>query len=364
MPGRRSDRDLSPALPLDALFDDEPPSTTRAARARDERAIQPAEASDGLRQLSRQLPPSVYLGTSSWSFAGWRGLVYGDSYGESQLSRHGLTAYAQHPVLRAVGIDRSFYQPLPQSDFARYAAQVPEHFRFLVKAPALIADAVLRGDGGLPAGPNASFLDADITREQFVEPALRGLGSRAGPLVFQLSPLPRAMTAGDAAHALIERIGTFIDALPRGVEGIAPVYAVELRNAELLTPRLVKTLRQAGARLCIGVHARMPPAARQAAALRAMDSEAGGEDWQLAGPLVVRWSLQSGFRYDEAKNRYAPFDRLIDPDLTTRGTLAHLIHVAIKSSQPAYVIVNNKAEGSAPMSCVELARAVVGVAGR
>jgi hypothetical protein len=49
---------------------------------------------------------------------------------------------------------------------------------------------------------------------------------------------------------------------------------------------------------------------------------------------------------------------MIDPDLATRGALAHLLHVAIRSSQPAYVIVNNKAEGSAPLSCVELARAV------
>lgn len=365
MPGRRADSPDASDLPLDSLFDDdEAVSRPSAPDRRDARTIAPAAVSEELRLLGRHLSPRVHLGTSSWSFAGWRGLVYGDSYGESQLSRGGLAAYAEHPVLRAVGIDRSFYQPLPQAEFARYAAQVPAHFRFVVKAPALIADAVLRGDGGLPAGPNARFLDAEVAREQFVEPALRGLGERAGPLVFQLSPLPRAMTAGDAGHAVIERIGAFIEALPREVDGQLPLYAVELRNAELLTPRLVRTLSQAGARLCIGVHARMPPAARQAAALRAMDSAVAGEDWHLGGPLVVRWSLQSGFKYDEAKNRYAPFDRLIDPDLTTRGTLAHLIHVAIKSSQPAYVIVNNKAEGSAPMSCVELARAVVGVAGR
>lgn len=346
--------------PADAsLFDDAPPPAPRRGAGADP-SIAAADPSDELRQLGRHLPANVHLGTSSWSFAGWRGLVYGDSHSEQQLSRRGLGAYAQHPVLRAVGIDRSFYQPLPESDFARYASQVPEHFRFLVKAPAMITDAVLRGEGGLPAGDNPAFLDAAMATEQFVLPALRGLGARAGPLVFQLSPLPRAMTSGAAGHALIERIGAFIAALPREVDATAPLYAVELRNAELLTPRFVKTLREAGGRLCLGIHARMPPAARQAAALRAMDSDAPGEDWKLAGPLVVRWSLHSGFKYDEAKNRYAPFDRLIDPDLATRGALAHLIHVAIKSSQPAYVIVNNKAEGSAPMSCVELARAVVG----
>lgn len=355
--------------PADSLFDDGdlvPPfpgcgaAGGRTARASGDPPIQPAPVTDELRQLGRHLPARVHLGTSSWSFAGWRGIVYGDSHGESQLSRQGLAAYAEHPVLRAVGLDRSFYQPLSEAEFARYAAQVPPQFRFVVKAPALTTDAVKRADGGLPGGDNPSFLDATLATEQFVLPAIGGLRERAGPLVFQFSPLPRAMTEGAAAHALIERIGAFLAMLPVQVGTVAPVYAVELRNAELLTPRMLRMLRAVNARLCLGIHARMPPAARQSAALRAMDSTEEGETWKLAGPLVVRWSLHSGFKYDEAKNRYAPFDRLIDADLPTRGTLAHLIHVAIKSSQPAYVIVNNKAEGSAPLSCVELARAVVG----
>jgi hypothetical protein len=120
-------------------------------------------------------------------------------------------------------------------------------------------------------------------------------------------------------------------------------------------------LHDAAARLCVGIHAAMPAAARQAAALRAMDApDADSDDWQLKGPLVVRWSLHAGLRYEEAKNRYAPFDRLLDPDLITRGTLAHLAHVAIRSHQPAFIIANNKAEGSAPLTCIELARAIAG----
>jgi hypothetical protein len=160
---------------------------------------------------------------------------------------------------------------------------------------------------------------------------------------------------------LIDALGVFLRQLPREVDGREPLYAVELRNAELLTPRFVRMLHDAGARMCLGIHAAMPAAARQAAALRAMDAPDGDAgDWLLKGPLVVRWSLRAGLRYGEAKNRYAPFDRLLDPDLTTRGTLAHLAHVAIRSHQPAFIIANNKAEGSAPLTCVELARAIVG----
>jgi uncharacterized protein YecE (DUF72 family) len=342
---------MPPHDPPDSLFDD-PASPDSRVRA--------APLDDDLARLGRQLPSSVYLGTSSWSFPGWRGIVYGDSYSESTLAREGLTAYAQHPLLRLAGIDRSYHQPLGAREFERYAGQVPEGFRFLVKAPALVTDAYLRAERGVPAQANPRFLDPQTAIEQFVHPALEGLAARAGPLVFQLPPLPRTMTADDAGPATIERLGEFLSALPRQVGMQAPLYAVELRNPELLTPRFLRVLRSCGARLTIGIHANMPAAARQSAALRALDAlPEEGDDWRLKGPLVVRWNLHSGFRYDDARNRYAPFDRLIDPDIATRGTLVHLVHVALKSGQPCYIIANNKAEGSAPLTLVELARAIV-----
>jgi uncharacterized protein YecE (DUF72 family) len=347
----------TPADPTESLFDDDP-APESAARTAD--AIAPAWLDEGLFRLGRQLPRSVHLGTSSWSFPGWQGIVYSRQHTEAQLARGGLAAYAQHPVLRAVGIDRGFYQPLTADDYARYASQVPEDFRFLVKAPALVTDAVVRRERGAPADANPHFLDPAVALDQFVDPALAGLGARAGPLVFQLPPLPRESSLGAAGIATVERIGAMLAALPARVQGSEPLYAVELRNAELLTPRFVRMLREHGARLCLAIHARMPPAARQSAALRAMDAaDDEGDDWRMKGPLVVRWSLAPGFRYDDAKSRYAPFDRLIDPDIPTRGALAHLIHVALKSGQPSFVIVNNKAEGSAPLSAIELARAVV-----
>jgi uncharacterized protein YecE (DUF72 family) len=317
-------------------------------------------------RLGRQLPDTVFLGTSSWSFPGWRGIVYAGEHSEVQLARNGLTAYRQHPLLRAVGVDRSFYKPLTQTDYAAYARQVAPDFRFAIKAPALIADAVVRSERGAPGENNPRFLDAEAAAELFVAPALHGLRhadgtSLAGPLIFQLSPLPAPMLRGDAAPAFIERLGAFLDRLPRSVDGVAPLYAVELRNPGLLTPRLVRTLRETGARLCLGLHSRMPAAARQSAALRAMDAEAEeGDAWRMKGPLIVRWLLHAGFEYEQAKRRYAPFDRIIDADIASRGTVSHLVHVALRSRQPAFVIVGNKAEGSAPLSCIALAKAIVG----
>ena len=355
---------MAPRAESDSLFDDREDDLfdSLAPPTRSSASIEAAEVDESLTRLSRLLPRSVHLGTSSWFFPGWRGLVWrGDSdYTESQLARHGLSAYARHPLLRCVGIDRTFYQPLTVAEYARYAEQVPSAFRFAVKAPAMIADAAMRGKRGDPVEANPLFLDPSAAIDHFVQPAIEGLGGRAGPLLFQLSPLPGDMKNADGGISTIERIGALLTALPASIGGIAPLYAVELRDAELLTPRLVRTLRECGARLCIALHPRMPVAARQSAALRAMDAlEEEGDDWRLKGPLVVRWNLAAGLRYEEARTRYAPFDRLVDPDIPTRGTLAHLIHVAIKSNQPSYIIANNKAEGSAPLTLIELAKAVV-----
>lgn len=367
MPNQQADLDfaLPPVETTATEFDTKRSTATkrssRSATTAPAAPLVPQAASEELLRLSRQLSASVHLGTSSWSFPGWQGLVYQEQYSETELARQGLAAYAAHPVLRLVGIDRSFYQPLTQTDYERYAAQVPPHFRFLVKAPARVADAVLRGERGAPDADNPFFLDAEMAVECFVEPALQGLGAHAGPLVFQLSPLPRRLLTGDASVALIEKLGEFLSALPQTVNGLRPIYAVELRNAELLTPRFVRTLTSVGVRYCLGIHDRMPPAARQSAALRAMDAPSTeGTEWKLNGPLVVRWSLHSGLKYEQARTRYAPFNRLVDPDITSRATLAHLAHVALKSQQPVFITVNNKAEGSAPLSCIALAQAIVG----
>jgi uncharacterized protein YecE (DUF72 family) len=328
--------------------------------------VEAAAPGEELARLGRHLPDGVYLGTSSWSFPGWRGIVYEDELTEARLARDGLPAYSQHPLLRAVGIDRGYYQALGAGEWARYAHLVPEHFRFVVKAPSMITDAVIRSADHprAAAQSNPRFLDAALASERFVLPALEGLGARLGALVLQFAPMPAGVTRD--AHALIGRLAEFIAKLPRSHAGASATYAVELRNPELLTPRLVHALRDAGARLCVGIHSRMPGAARQATALRTMDAPAPTEPgaqpadgWTLAGPLVVRWNLRAGMRYEQARARYAPFSRLIDADLVTRGTLVHLIRVALRSRQPAYVIVNNKAEGCAPLSCVELARALL-----
>src|SRR5262245_46060832 len=92
--------------------------------------VTPAPVSADTVALARALPQSIHLGTSSWSFPGWRGLVYADKHSAATLAARGLHAYARHPLLRAVGLDRTYYSPIDSHTFAAYAACVPDDFRF------------------------------------------------------------------------------------------------------------------------------------------------------------------------------------------------------------------------------------------
>jgi uncharacterized protein YecE (DUF72 family) len=313
-------------------------------------AVDPAAADDRVRDLAVRLPPRIHLGTSSWSFPGWTGLVYADRNGkpasEQTLARHGLAAYAAHPLLRTVSLDRTFYAPLTAPEFAAYAAQVPDHFRFVVKAPAAFTDPAIRKSGsGEPARDNPSFLDGAGAASACVRPCLAGLGAKAGPLVCQFPPLGRRLL--DDIPRLTARIATFMTVLPRG-----PLYAVEVRDAQLVSPEFAAALHDAGAVPCLAAHARMPAVAEQATAFGL-----AAADCPL--PLVARWNLHAGRGYEEAKADYFPFHRLVEEDPASREALAALARQAAAGDRDTFITINNKAEGSAPLSVLKLAAAIM-----
>ncbi len=334
-----------------AVDPDAPTSTTGDAPRRRRAGIQPAPVDEEQQALAERLSARIRLGTSSWSYPGWQGLVWAGRHGESNLSRNGLTAYAAQPLHRAVGIDRGFYQSLTASQYERYAQLVPEDFRFTVKAPSVITDAQVRAEDGRGRQANTAFLDPRLAVQEFLAPAMEGLGTRIGALVFQLSPLPLAML--DRMPEQLDRLHAMLSALPslRDVAAEA-VVAVEVRDPEWLTPDFVAVLKETGARYCLGLHPKLPPIQDQLPLLRAM--------WP--GPLVCRWNLHrmhGPFGYEDAEKKYGEYAELMDPDEATRAVLAKVIRATAESGHAAYVTISNHAEGSAPLSLRALAREIV-----
>jgi uncharacterized protein YecE (DUF72 family) len=176
-----------------------------------------------------------------------------------------------------------------------------------------------------------------------VAPAVEGLGDRLGTLLFQFPPLPRAETRDPPRFAA--RLSTFLAALPRG-----PLYAVEIRNGELLHRDYAAALSASGVAHGFTVHPSMP----------SLEAQAATAPVEAQPRLVVRWMLGHGRGYEEARELYAPFDRMAAPDPASRASIAELVRRAVRAGKEGLVIVNNKAEGSSPLSIVELARAVAG----
>ena len=304
-----------------------------------------AAASAEAVSLATRLPAQVRLGTSSWSFPGWTGLVYAREASQLELARAGLPAYARHPLLRMVGIDRTFYGPVPAETFRAWAEAVPEDFRFLAKAheELTLSSFPHRPRYGLRKGArNPRFLDAHYAVDAVVGPFVEGLGRKAGPLVFQFPPQDVGPLGGVARFA--ERLHAFLSALPKG-----PLYGVEVRNRELLAPEVAEALAAEGVVPVLAAWGPLPDVQRQAEALHAHNARA----------LVVRWMLHPGLAYEEARELYAPFDRLAQEDVATRTAIAELAVEAFQAQREVYVTINNKAEGSAPVSAERLARAVV-----
>jgi len=298
-------------------------------------AVEPAQQA-ALAPLAARLPRGLRFGTSSWSFPGWQGLVWARRHRDTELARYGLAAYARHPLLRAVGVDRAFYAPLRAHEWREYAAATSPDFRFLVKAhAALTIPPGARRPEFLARAPEA-FLDAGHALRHVVGPAVEGLGAQLGVLLLQFSPLPAAVLR--EPRRLLERLQAFLEQMPRGVQ-----FAIEWRDAAMLGAEYEALLDATGAVHGYSAHPRMPRLAEQLGR-------------RPRGPCVVRWLLERGQLYDEARSRYAPFNRLVDPDPDTRGEIVGVVAQALQNGDEGLVIINNKAEGSAPLSVEMLAR--------
>jgi uncharacterized protein YecE (DUF72 family) len=297
------------------------------------------------RALAARLPPEIRFGASSWNYPGWRGLVYHREYEGRGVSARMLEEYAAFPLFRTVGIDSSFYAPPTEAVLEAYASHLPPGFPCVSKVWNQItvqtfSKAQDKARGGKV---NPDFLNPDVFLEAVYEPYRRHFAGHAGPFVFEFQAIGRG--SGVTAERFTERLDEFFDALPR--EGM---YAVEIRNEEFLTPAYFAVLREHGVAHVFNSWTRMPPIGDQ------LDLPGA-----VSGPFIVaRALLQPGRTYDEAVDAFAPYDRIQDPSPPLRRELVRLIETAVRTRIPAYLLVNNRAEGSAPLTVAEVLRMLPG----
>ena len=289
--------------------------------------------------IATRLPRGLFFGTSSWSFPDWEGIVYPRRSSTAELARDGLSEYARHPLLTTVGIDRSYYAPIPRSDLERYASQLPPGFPCCAKAPESVTAAAL----GPRAGPDSGRRNPDFFRpRKFEDEVLASFADafaeHAGPFILQVPPAPRhAARAPEEFAAELER---FLALLPRRFR-----YAVELREERLLTRSYRDALAAHGAAHVYNFAGSMPMPADQERVVPV----------RTADFTVVRLLLPPGRLYGERRDELWPFDRISSPQPEMRRQVVELAGRALDLGRTVTVLVNNKAEGCAPLTIRALA---------
>jgi uncharacterized protein YecE (DUF72 family) len=162
-------------------------------------------------------PGRIRIGTAGWSYPHWVGPFYPEGLDGSGFLPH----YAAR--FETAEINNTFYRlPSPET-LAHWVAQTPPGFLFACKASRYITHMKKLKD---PETSTARFFAA-----------VRCLGERCGPVLFQLPP---------DWHCNVDRLRSFLSGLPGGFR-----YAFEFRDPSWLTQPVYEVLRAANAALVI-----------------------------------------------------------------------------------------------------------------
>src|SRR5262245_50953076 len=215
--------------------------------------------------LAAQAQHGVFIGSSSWKYAGWRGQLYDDAryvyrgrFAETRFERNCLAEYAE--VFKTVSVDAVYYQFPTSSYLEGLVAQVPSDFLFGFKVTDVIT---LKRYPNLPrfgaqAGEvNEQFLNADLFASAFLRPC-EAFRANIGLLMFEFTRFQtRDIPRG---REFVQALDEFLGKLPQGWP-----YGVELRNAAFLHPDYFATLARHGVAHVFNSWEAMPPIDEQLA---------------------------------------------------------------------------------------------------
>ena len=167
------------------------------------------------------------IGTCSWKYDSWVGLIYSEKKKENYLKE-----YSKY--YSTVEIDQWFWSLFPNSKVklpdskvvADYAKSVPGNFKFSIKVPnSVTLTHYYSRDKNAPLKKNPYFLSTEIFNE-FLE-QLFPMQDKLGPLIFQFEYLNKKKMANQ--QLFMEKIADFLNECPRDYS-----YTIEVRNPNFL----------------------------------------------------------------------------------------------------------------------------------
>ena len=159
----------------------------------------------------------IRIGCSGWVYKHWRGIFYPEGLPQKRW----FDRYAEE--FDTVEINNSFYR-LPSGDtFDKWRKQAPPGFCSAVKATRYLTQA-------------KKLKECEEPLERMMA-AVRCLGDRLGPMLYQLPP---------GMKRNLERLESFLEILPKDV-----ISVFEFRNADWYVPETYALLDRYGASFCI-----------------------------------------------------------------------------------------------------------------
>jgi len=173
---------------------------------------------------------SVKLGTCSWNYESWVGLVYSKP---SKTAAGYLPEYSQH--FRTAEVDSWFYRLPERKDVLEYLGRVDEDFSFTVKVTEDVSLTHKRNRESKELIPNPSFLSPEVFSEyiQRIEPMLPQVD--AVMLEFEYLNKDKMKSVDDFMKA--------IDAFVANVPQTIPL-AIETRNKNYLVDDYFRFLKE------------------------------------------------------------------------------------------------------------------------
>ena len=300
-----------------------------------------AGLAEKLRALAAQ---NIYIGGSSWKYEGWLGQIYSrerylarGKFSKRLFEQECLREYAE--TFPTVCGDFAFYQ-FPSDDFWKNLfARTPAGFRFAFKAPEQVTCKVFPAHaryGGQAGKENEGFLDAHMLREMFLRPLLP-YRQKTALVTFEFGAFGKR--SFEELSAFLDRLDPFLEALPREFH-----YAVEIRNPEFLEKDYFACLRGHGVAHVYNAWSRMPE----------LRYQIGIPDSATARFQVCRALLRRGRAYEEAVQKFAPYQEVQDPNPEARDSMRILIDRARENKQFLFLFVNNRLEGNAPLTILSI----------
>jgi uncharacterized protein YecE (DUF72 family) len=255
----------------------------------------------------------IFLGTSSWTFAGWRGVFYPDALPQ----RDALAYYARH--FPTVEVNASFYALPAPSTLVRWVEQTPPGFRFALKFPRQISH-----EKRLAASDAETLAFLDV---------LRALGPAAGPALLQLPPGLSRATYGRVLASYLDWLAPLVAGLP---------VAVEVRAHDLMTAAFAQFLAERGLVLALVDRAGTPDLY---------------EIWRSAAPdaafAYIRWigDERHGPKGDQA---------ITAPREADLERWAQRLVELVQAGSAVYGYMHNPYEGHSPASVARLQARLAG----